>query len=156
MNRINKLFNEKKNILSIYFTAGYPDLNDTIEIIKILDKCGVDMIEVGMPFSDPIADGPIIQESSKKAIDNGMNVKLLFKQLLNIRKFTQMPIVLMGYINPVYQFGYNNFTNKLIECGIDGVILPDLPLNDYLDSFKLEFDKNNISYISLVLSLIHI
>ena len=150
MNRINKLFNKKKNILSIYFTAGYPDLNDTIEIIKILDECGVDMIEVGMPFSDPIADGPIIQESSKKAIDNGMNIKLLFKQLLNIRKFTQMPIILMGYINPVYQFGYNNFINKLIECGIDGVILPDLPLNDYLDSFKQEFDKNNLSYISLV------
>ena len=150
MNRINKLFNKKKNILSIYFTAGYPDLNDTIEIIKILDEFGVDMIEVGMPFSDPIADGPIIQESSKKAIDNGMNIKLLFKQLLNIRKFTQMPIILMGYINPVYQFGYNNFINKLIECGIDGVILPDLPLNDYLDSFKQEFDKNNLSYISLV------
>ena len=150
MNRINKLFNKKKNILSIYFTAGYPDLNDTIEIIKILDECGVDMIEIGMPFSDPIADGPIIQESSKKAIDNGMNIKLLFNQLLNIRKFTQIPIILMGYINPVYQFGYNNFINKLIECGIDGVILPDLPLNDYLDSFKQEFDMNNLSYISLV------
>ena len=84
------------------------------------------LIEIGMPFSDPIADGPIIQESSKKAIDNGMNIKLLFNQLLNIRKFTQIPIILMGYINPVYQFGYNNFINKLIECGIDGVILPDL------------------------------
>jgi tryptophan synthase alpha chain len=150
MNRINKLFSKKKNILSIYFTAGYPGLNDTIEIIKILDEFGVDMIEVGMPFSDPIVDGPIIQGSSKKAIANGMNIKLLFNQLSKIRKFTQMPIILMGYINPVYQFGYNNFIKKLIECGIDGVILPDLPLDDYLVSFKEEFDKNNLSYISLV------
>lgn len=150
MNRINKLFSKKKNILSIYFTAGYPGLNDTIEIIKMLDEFGVDMIEVGMPFSDPIVDGPIIQGSSKKAIANGMNIKLLFKQLSKIRKFTQMPIILMGYINPVYQFGYNNFIKKLIECGIDGVILPDLPLDDYLVSFKEEFDKNNLSYISLV------
>ncbi len=151
MNRINKLFSEKKkNILSIYFTAGYPNINDTVEIIKTLDECGVDMIEVGMPFSDPIADGPTIQESSNRAIENGMNIKVLFKQLLNIRKITQIPIILMGYINPLYQYGYTNFIEKLIECGIDGVILPDLPLDDYLVSFKELFDKNNLSYISLV------
>ena len=151
MNRINKLFSEKKkNILSIYFTAGYPNINDTVEIIKTLDECGVDMIEVGMPFSDPIADGPIIQESSNRAIENGMNIKLLFEQLSNIREFTQIPIILMGYINPVYQYGYNNFIKKLIECGVDGVILPDLPLDDYIDSFKELFDENSLSYISLI------
>jgi len=151
MNRINKLFSEKKkNILSIYFTAGYPNINDTVEIIKTLDECGVDMIEVGMPFSDPIADGPIIQESSNRAIENGMNIKLLFEQLSNIREFTQIPIILMGYINPVYQYGYNNFIKKIIECGVDGVILPDLPLDDYIDSFKELFDENSLSYISLI------
>ena len=108
MNRINKLFKEKRDkILSIYFTAGYPSLNDTTEIIKILDECGVDLIEIGMPFSDPIADGPVIQDSSNVAIDNGMNLNLLFKQLADIRKITDIPIVLMGYVNPVYQFGYD-------------------------------------------------
>ena len=151
MNRINKLFQKKnKKILSIYFTAGYPRINDTFDIIKALDKNGVDMIEVGMPFSDPIADGPIIQNSNNIAVGNGMNIRLLFDQLTGIRKIINTPIVLMGYINPVYQFGYNNFIKKLIECGIDGVILPDLPLDDYLGSFKEEFDKNNLSYISLV------
>ena len=108
MNRINKLFQEKKNnILSIYFTAGYPSLNDTVEIIKTLDESNVDLIEIGMPFSDPIADGPIIQYSSNVAIDNGMNLHVLFKQLANIRKITNIPIILMGYVNPVYQFGYD-------------------------------------------------
>ena len=151
MNRIQALFKQKKrNILSIYFTAGYPSINDTVEVIQILDECGVDMIEVGMPFSDPIADGPIIQESSNRAIENGMNIKLLFEQLSNIREFTQIPIILMGYINPVYQYGYNNFIKKLIECGVDGVILPDLPLDDYIDSFKELFDENSLSYISLI------
>ena len=151
MNRINKLFQKKnKKILSIYFTAGYPRINDTFDIIKALDKNGVDMIEVGMPFSDPIADGPIIQNSNNIAVGNGMNIRLLFDQLTGIRKIINTPIVLMGYINPVYQFGYNNLIKKLIECGIDGVILPDLPLDDYLGSFKEEFDKNNLSYISLV------
>ena len=101
MNRINKLFQEKKNnILSIYFTAGYPSLNDTVEIIKTLDESNVDLIEIGMPFSDPIADGPIIQYSSNVAIDNGMNLHVLFKQLANIRKITNIPIILMGYVNP--------------------------------------------------------
>ncbi len=150
MNRINKLFNEKDNILSIYFTAGYPSLNDTNHIIKILDDSGVDMIEIGMPFSDPIADGPVIQNSSNVAIKNGMNISLLFDQLSEIRNFTEIPIVLMGYINPVFQYGYKNFINKLISCGIDGVILPDLPVNDFKKYFKSSFDENNLSYISLI------
>ena len=149
MNRINKLFKKKRGeILSIYFTAGYPSLNDTTEIIKTLDECGVDLIEVGMPFSDPIADGPVIQDSSNVAIDNGMNLNLLFEQLTDIRKITNIPIVLMGYVNPVYQFGYDNFIKKILECDLDGLILPDLPLDDYKDKFQQIFDKENISFIS--------
>jgi tryptophan synthase alpha chain len=151
MNRINKLFQKKnKKILSIYFTAGYPRINDSVDIIKALDKNGVDMIEVGIPFSDPIADGPIIQNSSTIAIKNGMNMSLLFDQLKNIRSTTQIPIILMGYINPIIQFGYDKFVNKLIDCGVDGVILPDLPLLEYKKELKPFFDKNNISFISLI------
>ena len=151
MNRINKLFQKKnKKILSIYFTAGYPRINDTVDIIKALDKNGVDMIEVGIPFSDPIADGPIIQNSSTIAITNGMSLSLLFDQLKNIRSTTQIPIILMGYINPIIQFGYDKFVDKLIECGIDGVILPDLPLLEYKKELKPFFDKNNISFVSLI------
>ena len=151
MNRINKLFQKKnKKILSIYFTAGYPRINDSVDIIKALDKNGVDMIEVGIPFSDPIADGPIIQNSSTIAIKNGMNMSLLFDQLKNIRSTSQIPIILMGYINPIIQFGYDKFVNKLIDCGVDGVILPDLPLLEYKKELKPFFDKNNISFISLI------
>ena len=151
MNRINKLFQKKnKKILSIYFTAGYPRINDSVDIIKALDKSGVDMIEVGIPFSDPIADGPIIQNSSTIAIKNGMNLSLLFDQLKNIRSTTQIPIILMGYINPIIQFGYDKFVNKLIDCEVDGVILPDLPLLEYKKELKPFFDKNNISFISLI------
>ena len=151
MNRINRLFEEKKdNILSIYFTAGYPNLNDTTEIIKTLDECGVDLIEIGMPFSDPIADGPVIQDSSNVAIDNGMNLNLLFEQLEDIRKITDIPIVLMGYVNPVYQFGYDNFIKNILKCDLDGLILPDLPLEDYKNNFKSVFDKENLSFIFLI------
>ena len=113
MNRINKLFQKKnKKILSIYFTAGYPKINDTVDIIKALDKNGVDMIEVGIPFSDPIADGPIIQNSSTIAITNGMSLSLLFDQLKNIRSTTQIPIILMGYINPIIKYGLHQFMLK--------------------------------------------
>ena len=151
MNRINKLFEEKKdNILSIYFTAGYPNLNDTTEIIKTLDECGVDLIEIGMPFSDPIADGPVIQDSSNVSIDNGMNINILFEQLEDIRKITDIPIILMGYVNPVYQFGYDNFIKNILKCDLDGLILPDLPLDDYENKFKSVFDKENLSFISLI------
>ena len=151
MNRINKLFQEKKNnILSIYFTAGYPSLNDTVEIIKTLDESNVDLIEIGMPFSDPIADGPIIQYSSNVAIDNGMNLHVLFKQLANIRKITNIPIILMGYVNPVYQFGYDKFINKILDCNLDCMILPDLPFDDYKTQFKPIFVKKNLSFIFLI------
>ncbi len=151
MNRITNLFKEKKNnILSIYFTAGYPSLNDSIEIIKTLDECNVDLIEIGMPFSDPIADGPIIQNSSNIAINNGMNLNVLFDQLADIRKITEIPIILMGYVNPVYQFGYDKFIKKILDCHLDGLILPDLPFDDYKIQFKSIFDKKNLSFISLI------
>lgn len=151
MNRINALFkNKKKDILSVYFTAGYPELDDTVEIIKELDKAGVDMIEIGMPFSDPVADGPVIQKSSEKALTNGMSLKLLFEQLSAIRESTDIPIILMGYINPVFRFGMENFLARCRRAGIDGTIIPDLPVDEYLETYESLFDKNNIINIFLV------
>ena len=151
MNRINKLFEQKSsNILSIYFTAGHPLLDDTVTIIETLDKAGVDMIEVGMPFSDPVADGPTIQHSSLIALKNGMSVKKLFEQLNGIREKTAMPIILMGYLNPVLQFGIEKFCEKCNQVGIDGLILPDLPPEIYLDKYKKIFVENNLINIFLV------
>ena len=151
MNRIDRLFQIKKqNILSIYFTAGYPALNDTLRTIHELDKAGVDMIEIGMPFSDPIADGPVIQRSSEKALFNGMTIKLLFKQLARVRKITNLPLILMGYINPVFKFGMENFLHKCRKTGIDGIIIPDLPVEEYLLSYEVLFEKYNVHNILLI------
>jgi tryptophan synthase alpha chain len=151
MNRLNKLFSEKKeNILSIYFSAGHPQLNDTVKIIEALDKSGADIVEVGMPFSDPVADGPVIQQSSLKALQNGMSVELLFQQLENIREVTNMPIVLMGYLNPVLQYGIEDFCKKCNSIGIDGLILPDLPPDLYLESYKNLFEEYKLSNVLLV------
>jgi len=151
MNRINSLFkNKKKDILSVYFTAGYPELNDTVEIIRELDKAGVDMIEIGMPFSDPVADGPVIQKSSEKALSNGMSLKLLFEQLAGLRETTDIPIILMGYINPVFRFGMENFLAGCKSAGIDGTIIPDLPVDEYLETYESLFEKNNILNIFLL------
>lgn len=150
-NRINHLFETKKeNILSVYFTAGHPNLNDTVEIIQQLEKNGVDLIEIGMPFSDPTADGPTIQRSSETALKNGMSLKLLFEQLKNIRKTVKIPLILMGYINPVYQFGVEKFCEKCAETGIDGLILPDLPLDEYEAFYKPVFEKYNLHNILLI------
>jgi len=150
-NRINQLFERKKAyILSVYFTAGYPNLNDTVEIIQQLEKNGVDLIEIGMPFSDPTADGPTIQRTSEKALLNGMNLKLLFEQLKTIRESVSIPLVLMGYFNPVYQFGVKEFCEKCAEIGIDGTILPDLPLNEFEAEYKTIFEANNLHNILLV------
>lgn len=151
MNRIDTCFQQKKNnLLSIYFTAGFPDLEDTLSIIKHLAEAGVDMIEIGFPFSDPLADGPVIQQSSAQAIKNGMSLNNLFKQLRDVRQHTQIPLILMGYMNPVLQYGEKNFFAKCKEIGIDGVILPDLPL----DYFQLELqtltEENNIANIMLI------
>jgi tryptophan synthase alpha chain len=151
MNRIDKLFKEKKtDILSVYFTAGYPELDSTVPIIKALEASGADMIEIGMPFSDPMADGPVIQHSNEKALNNGMNVKLLFSQLENIRNEVKIPLLLMGYLNPVLQFGIESFCRKSKEAGIDGIILPDLPPAFYLREYKPIFDKYNLYNILLI------
>ena len=151
MNRINQLFETKaQNILSVYFTAGFPNLNDTVQIIKELENNGVELIEIGIPFSDPTADGPTIQRSSEKALKNGMNLKLLFDQLKDIRRSVNIPIILMGYINPVYQFGFEQFCKKCIEIGIDGTILPDLPLSEYEMNYREMFEKHDLHNILLI------
>ena len=151
MNRINKLFADKKNgILSLYFCAGHPSLDSTAQIIRTLEKNGVDMIEVGIPFSDPMADGSVIQDAATKALRNGMTLKLLFEQLSDIRKDVKMPLVLMGYLNPVYQYGYDAFFKKCSETGIDGVIIPDLPFKDYLETVKAIADKYDVRIIMLI------
>jgi tryptophan synthase alpha chain len=151
MNRIDKLFSEKKdNILSVYFTAGYPQLDSTVEIIRALADAGADVIEIGIPFSDPMADGPVIQRSNEKALRNGMNLKLLFSQLRNIRNEVRVPILLMGYLNPVMQFGIEEFCIKCMETGIDGVILPDLPPSVYSTEFLPVFNKYKLYNILLI------
>lgn len=150
-NRINQLFETKKqNILSVYFTAGFPKLNDTVEIISELEKNGVDLIEIGIPFSDPTADGPTIQKSSEAALKNGMNLNLLFEQLKDIRQSVNIPLILMGYINPVYQYGIERFCEKCAEVGIDGTILPDLPLDEFESHYKTFFDKNKLHNVLLI------
>ena len=150
-NRINQLFEQKKeNILSVYFTAGYPNLNNTIEIIQELEKNGVDLIEIGIPFSDPTADGPIIQKSSETALKNGMSLNLLFEQLKTVRKSVNIPLILMGYFNPVFQFGVEQFCQNCAEIGIDGAILPDLPLDEFKLKYKSFFKKNKLHNILLI------
>lgn len=150
MNRINQKLSENKKLLSIYFTAGYPNLNDTVSIIETLEKNGVDMIEIGLPFSDPLADGPTIQESSTIALENGMTTKLLFEQLKNIRKTVQIPLLIMGYFNPILQFGVVNFCQKCAEIGIDGLIIPDLPLEVFEQELKPVFEQYNLKNIFLI------
>lgn len=150
-NRLIQVFKEKKNnLLNIYFTAGFPELNDTTRILKILDKSGADVVEIGIPFSDPMADGPIIQASGDKALENGMTLKLLFEQLKDIRKEVKLPILLMGYLNPVLQYGIEEFCKKASEVGVDGVILPDMPLDEYQDKWRSVFEAHNLSFIFLV------
>lgn len=151
MNRIDKLFQQKKeNILSVFFTAGFPALNDTIEIARQLESAGVDMIEIGIPFSDPIADGPVIQQSSKQAIDNGMTVKLLLDQVKEIRKTVSMPIILMGYLNPVMQYGMDRFFEDAAAAGVDGLILPDMPFDEFESSYKEKMEDLNLYTIFLI------
>ena len=150
MNRINKVLKEKKNILSIYFTAGYPNINDTEEIITKLSECDVDMIEIGLPFIDPLADGPTIQESSTIALNNGMNSIKLFDQLKEIRKKTDIPLIIMGYFNPILQFGVEEFCKKCNTVGIDGLIIPDLPVEIFEKDYKHIFDENNLLNMFLI------
>lgn len=152
MNRINRLFNEKKqNILSIYFCAGHPTLDGTAETIQSLCRNGIDMIEIGIPFSDPMADGPVIQDAATKALRNGMSLRLLFQQLESIRDTgISQPLILMGYLNPIMQFGFEPFCQRCNEVGIDGVIIPDLPFKDYLESYKPVADSHDLRIIMLI------
>lgn len=151
MNRIDRLFEERKNgILSVYFTAGYPQLNDTVSVIRALENRGVDLIEIGVPFSDPMADGPVIQASGTRALRNGMSVKRLFGQLTGIREEVSIPLVLMGYLNPIMQFGFDNYCAAAVECGIDGLIIPDLPFAEYMESYKTIAEKYGLHIIMLI------
>lgn len=150
MNRINQKLQENKKLLSIYFSAGYPNLNDTTQIIQDLEKSGVDIIEIGLPFSDPLADGPTIQASSTQALHNGMTTKLLFEQLKDIRKTVNIPLIIMGYFNPMLQYGVEEFCKKCSEIGIDGLIIPDLPVDIYADNYKAIFEKYGLINVFLI------
>jgi tryptophan synthase alpha chain len=149
--RLRDLFaGNKKRLLSVYFTAGFPALNDTGRIAKALADAGADIIEVGIPFSDPVADGPTIQQSNKVALENGMNVALLLDQVKEVRKSISIPVVLMGYINPVLQYGIERFAQDASAAGVDGLILPDLPLQEYQDEYKTLLDKVGIPLTFLI------
>ncbi len=151
MNRLDQLFaTKKKNILNIFFTAGHPNLENTKDIILSLEKAGVDLIEVGIPYSDPLADGPTIQASSMKALKNGMTVELLFNQVQAARAHTQVPLILMGNFNQVMQFGEERFFRKCKEVGVDGLILPDLPVYVFEDTYKKYFDELDLRMTFLI------
>lgn len=150
-NRINLLFEAKpKDILSIYFTAGYPNLEDTLPIMRELQSQGVNMVEVGIPFSDPMADGPVIQASGNAALKNGMTLKKIFSQLEGMRPEITMPVLLMGYLNVVMQYGLEAFCQDCQKAGVDGVILPDLPMSDYLQEFKPMMDRYGLAMVLLI------
>ncbi|MFD1096664.1 tryptophan synthase subunit alpha [Salegentibacter chungangensis] len=150
MNRINKKLQEDKKLLSIYFTAGYPETEDTVSIIQDLEKSGVDFIEIGLPFSDPLADGPTIQKSSTEALKKGMTTAKLFEQLEGIRGSVEIPLIIMGYFNPILQFGVEKFCRKCEELGIDGLIIPDLPVDVYHEEYKEIFEKHGLRNIFLI------
>lgn len=150
MNRINQKLQEKPKLLSIYFTAGYPNINDTVSIIQDLEKSGVDMVEIGLPFSDPLADGPTIQSSSTQALKNGMTTEVLFNQIKEIRNTVSIPLIIMGYFNPVLQYGVEDFCKKCQEIGIDGLILPDLPVDVYAEEYKATFEKYGLINVFLI------
>ncbi|MDR2681050.1 MAG: tryptophan synthase subunit alpha [Tannerella sp.] len=150
-NRIKTLFDrKKKDILSVYFCAGYPEVDNTADVIRVLEKNGVDMIEIGIPFSDPMADGPVIQDASTQALRNGMSLRKLFARLEGIRDGVQIPLLLMGYLNPVMQYGFESFCKSCRDCGIDGCIIPDLPFDDYLNDFKPVAEKYDLKVIMLI------
>lgn len=151
MNRLNKIFQQKdKNILSVFCTAGFPELHSIVPILEELQNNGVDLVEIGMPFSDPTADGPVIQYSNTIAINNGMMLKVLFEQLKGIRAKVHIPLVLMGYFNPVLQYGIDSFLQDAHACGIDGIIIPDLPMYEYETLYKEKFEQHDLKNIFLV------
>jgi len=150
-NRLENLFESKKhNILNVYCTAGFPHLHSTLEVMKALQESGADIIELGMPYSDPLADGPVIQQSNTKALANGMSIENLFSQLKNFRKEIHVPVVLMGYLNPVLQFGFENFCAAAMETGIDGLIIPDLPEYEFEKKYGAIIKAAGLDFIFLV------
>ena len=151
MNRINKLFRKKnKNILSIYFTAGFPGLDDTVPILQALQDNGIELVEIGIPFSDPMADGVVIQQSSHAALKNGMSIRRLFSQLTDVRRKIEIPLVMMGYLNPIMQFGFEEFCRECKRVDVDGMIIPDLPMSDYLTDYKPIAEKYGLEFIFLI------
>ena len=151
MNRINNLFaTQQSNILSIYFCAGHPTLHSTADTIRTLQQHGINMIEIGIPFSDPMADGPVIQDAATKALRNGMTLRTLFAQLADIRRDVTIPLILMGYLNPIMQYGFEAFCQQCLTTGIDGVIIPDLPFKDYLETYKPIADRYDLRIIMLI------
>ncbi len=150
MNRINETLNKEQKLLSIYFTAGFPQLEDTVTILKQLEASGVDMIEVGLPFSDPLADGPTIQESSTQALKNGMTTDKLFDQLKDIRQHIKVPLIVMGYFNPMMQYGVERFCQRCQEVGIDGLIIPDLPVEVYHEKYQELFQQYGLLNMFLI------
>lgn len=151
MNGIDNLFSTKRtNILSVYFTAGYPKRDDTLVILRELEKAGADMAEIGIPFSDPVADGTVIQQSSGAALNNGMSLRRLFEQLRNVRDEVSMPLVMMGYLNPIVRFGVEAFCRSCRDTGIDGIIVPDLPFNDYVGHFKGYEKQFGLKFVMLI------
>ncbi|TXD46666.1 tryptophan synthase subunit alpha [Polaribacter sp. IC073] len=151
MNSIQELFQKKdKDLLSIYFTSGYPKLEDTTKVISSLEKNGVDFIEVGLPYSDPIADGPTIQESSQIALENGINLDIIFEQLSTIKETNTTPLVLMGYLNQLLKYGEDKFCKACVACGIDTVIIPDLPMVEFENHYRALFDSYGITNVFLI------
>ena len=150
MNRIQSTLAQDHKLLSIYFTAGFPNLNDTVSILKQLEDAGVDMIELGLPFSDPLADGPTIQESSTQALRNGMTTDKLFEQLKDVRKHVNVPLIVMGYFNPMMQYGVERFCQKCQEVGIDGLIIPDLPVDVYHENYQKLFQQYGLLNMFLI------
>lgn len=151
MNRINQLFTKKQHdILSIYFCAGHPTLDATLSTLRALQEGGVDLVEIGIPFSDPMADGPTIQDAATKALRNGMTLRKLFAQLKDVREEIHIPLLLMGYLNVIYHYGFENFCRQCRDCGIDGAIIPDLPFDLYLNTYKPIADRYDLRIIMLI------
>ena len=151
MSNLELVFKEKsKRILNVYCTAGYPSLDSTMKVMESLQKNGADIIELGMPYSDPLADGEVIQVSSIKALANGMNIAVLFEQIKDMRKSISIPVILMGYMNPILQYGFEAFCKKAKAVGVDGLILPDLPLFEFEQSYGKIITENNLDFIFLV------
>lgn len=151
MIRIQELFHHKKNgVLNVYCTAGYPALDSTLPVMQSLQQCGVDLIELGIPYSDPVADGPVIQQSNMQALNNGMSVKYLFEQLKDFRSSIHIPVILMGYLNPVLQYGFEQFCTETAALGIDGLIIPDLPVYAFEKEYGPVVKKAGLDFIFLV------